>query len=192
MTTTIVTSRVGRKPIVIPNGVDIQIQDQNLTAKGPKGQLLLALHPLVKIDKDGNTLQLKANVGDKYSRTGTETKLRKSIVGTLRSRINNAIIGVAQGFERKLILVGVGYRAQAKGKVLNLTLGFSHPVNYEIPEGITIETPTQTEILIKGIDRHLVGQTAATIRAIRPPEPYKGKGVKYSNEIIILKETKKK
>jgi large subunit ribosomal protein L6 len=186
------TSRVGRKPITVPSGVDVKILDQRLTIKGPKGQSSISLHPLVQIDHEGNIIKLSPTTAKNYTRSGIETKLKSSIVGTLRAKINNVITGVTAGFERKLILVGVGYRAQAKGKVLSLSLGFSHPVNFTAPEGITIETPSQTEVVIKGIDKNLVGQIAATIRATRGPEPYKGKGVRYSNEVIKLKETKKK
>ncbi len=185
-------SRVGRKPITLPSGVDVKVQDQNIMIKGPKGQLSIDLHPQVQIEKEGNVLSLKQNGSKVYSRSGIESKLKRSILGTLRARINNIVIGVTEGYERKLTLIGVGYRAQAKGKILSLSLGFSHPVNFDVPEGITIDTPSQTEIVIKGVDKHMVGQTAAKIRAIRSPEPYKGKGIRYSNEVIILKETKKK
>ncbi|OGT41621.1 MAG: 50S ribosomal protein L6 [Gammaproteobacteria bacterium RIFCSPHIGHO2_12_FULL_37_34] len=184
------TSRIGRKPVVIPSGVDIKIQDQTLSAKGPKGQLSIALHPFVQVTmKDGHINLQHAQCG---KITGLETKLYRSIVGTARATIQNVIHGITHGFERRLALVGVGYRAQAKGKILSLSLGFSHPTDFVVPEGVVVETPTQTDILIKGIDKRLVGQVAAKIRSIRKPEPYKGKGVRYTNEIIELKETKKK
>ena len=184
------TSRIGRKPVVIPSGVDIKIKDQTLSAKGPKGQLSLSLHPFVEVSvKEGHINLQHAKCGKV---TGLETKLYRAIVGTSRAKIQNMIQGITHGFELKLALVGVGYRAQVKGKVLSLSLGFSHPTDFSVPEGITIETPTQTEVVIKGIDKHLVGQVAAKIRSIRAPEPYKGKGVRYANEIIELKETKKK
>lgn len=191
MTATI-ASRVGRKPIVIPKGVDIKTQGSDLIIKGPKGQVALHLHPYVEINIDGGELNIKQNANARYTRTGSGSKLKNSIAGTMRSKIHSVVHGVSEGFERKLVLVGVGYRAQAKGKVLGLTLGFSHPVEFPIPEGITIETPSLTEIIIKGVDKHMVGHTASKIRAIRSPEPYKGKGVRYSDEIISLKETKKK
>lgn len=186
------TSRVGRKPIHIPSGVDIKIQDQQVLIKGPKGQSAVELHPWVKAELANGELQLAPNTQDKYCRPGVGVKLRQSITGTIRSKINNAVAGVSKGYERKLVLVGVGYKAQMKGKTLNIAIGFSHPVDYPVPEGLTIETPSPTEIVIKGTDKNLVGQTAATIRGIRAPEPYKGKGIRYSYEVINLKETKKK
>lgn len=186
-----ISSRVGRKPVVVPTGVDVKIQDQHLSVKGPKGQLSIALHPYVRVDLENNQLSVKAKEGDD-SITGPRKKLFRSIVGTTRANIQNSIQGVTKGFERKLVLVGVGYRAQAKGKVLALSLGFSHPTEFKVPEGVTIETPTQTEILVKGMDIEAVGLVAANIRRIRGPEPYKGKGVRYANEVIELKETKKK
>lgn len=186
------TSRIGRKPVAIPSGVEIKIHNQELMAKGPKGQLTLALHPYVQVAMEGSEIKIRPNNGADQVITGAKKKLHRSIAGSIRARIYNIIHGVAHGFERKLLLVGVGYRAQAKGKVLSLSLGFSHPTDFNIPEGITIETPTQTEIIIKGINKELVGLVAANIRKIRSPEPYKGKGVRYANEIIELKETKKK
>jgi large subunit ribosomal protein L6 len=163
-----------------------------LSVKGPKGQLTLNLHPYVQVKVDDG--KVKIDPKDKANEviTGASTKLYKSIAGTVRAKINNLVYGVTHGFERKLVLVGIGYRAQAKGKVLSLSLGFSHPTDFSIPEGVTIETPTQTEISVKGANKDLVGQVAAKIRAIRSPEPYKGKGVRYLNEVIELKETKKK
>lgn len=186
------TSRVARKPVAIPKGVDIKLVDQELIIKGSKGQLSLPVHRHVHVDIQDGQINVRTNTEGGYSRTGSGAKLKKSITGTTRAKIFNMITGVTNGFERKLLLVGVGYRAQAKGKLLGLTLGFSHPVDFKIPEGITIETPSQTEIIVKGIDKHLVGHTAAMIRAIRSPEPYKGKGVRYADENIVRKETKKK
>jgi large subunit ribosomal protein L6 len=176
-------SRVGRKPVELPKGVEISATDAAVKVKGPKGELSLALNPQVEVKvADG-----KAQVG-----TRSETRTARVVSGTTRAIIANMVTGVTKGFERKLELVGVGYRAQAQGKKLNLTLGFSHPVAYAVPDGITIETPSQTEIIVKGIDRQKVGQVAAEIRRYRSPEPYKGKGVRYSGEKVVLKEAKKK
>lgn len=186
------TSRVGRKPVTIPAGVQVSLMGDELSIKGPKGQLKASINSNLMLDIDSNTIKVQSNATGSYTRSGTGSKLARSIAGTTRSKISNMITGVTAGFERKLLLVGVGYRAQAKGKTLGLTIGFSHPVDFVVPEGITIETPTQTEILIKGIDKHLVGHTAAMIRDIRSPEPYKGKGIRYSDEKIAIKETKKK
>lgn len=174
-------SRIANKPVGIPSGVDIKIDGQNVRAKGSKGEMALELHPTVKVVQEDAELKVQAN-----------EKSAVAMAGTMRSLLNNIVVGVSQGFEKKLELVGVGYRAQAKGKSLNLSLGFSHPVDYSVPEGITIETPSQTEILVKGSDKQQVGQVAAEIRAYRPPEPYKGKGVKYADERIVRKEAKKK
>ncbi len=185
-------SRVARKPVSIPAGVDVKVVGQQLAVKGPKGQLTMPLDTSLAIDVEGNLVHIKASTVKTYTRTGSGSKLKKSIAGTTRAKLANMISGVTKGFEKKLLLVGVGYKAQAKGKVLGLTIGFSHPVEVPIPEGITVETPIPTEVLIKGIDKHLVGHTAAIIRAVRGPEPYKGKGIKYSDEVIIRKETKKK
>jgi len=189
---TTTTSRIGRKPVTVPSGVDVKIHDQKLSVKGPKGNLTMPLHPYVTVTVDKNEIKVQPSTVDKKLITGASSKLYRSIAGTVRANINNVIHGVTQGFERKLLLVGVGYRAQAKGKVLSLSLGYSHPTDYNVPEGVTIETPTQTEILIKGANKELVGLVAAQIRKVRGPEPYKGKGVRYSNEVIELKETKKK
>lgn len=175
-------SRIAKKPIEIPSGAAVTISGQTVNIKGPKGNTSMDLHETVAIAQEGNQL----NVSSKLE-TGT-----LAMSGTMRSLVNNMIVGVTQGFEKKLELIGVGYRAQAQGKTLNLTLGFSHPVNYPVPEGITIETPSQTEILVKGIDKQKVGQVSAEIRAYRPPEPYKGKGVRYSDEYVVRKEAKKK
>jgi len=171
------------KPVSIPSGVTIDVSGQGLQVKGSKGALAHEVHPVVEVKQDEGGLSFAPRA---------ETKEAISLVGTTRALLNNMIKGVSDGFEKKLELVGVGYRAQAQGKVLNLTLGFSHPVNYAVPEGITIETPSQTEILVKGINKQQVGQVAAEIRAYRPPEPYKGKGVRYSDERIVRKEAKKK
>ncbi len=174
-------SRIANQPVVVPSGVDIKLDGQNVRAKGSKGEMELSLHPAVKVVQEDGVLKV-----------AVDSKSDIAMAGTMRSLLNNLVVGVSQGFERKLELVGVGYRAQSKGKSLNLSLGFSHPVDYVVPEGITIETPSQTEILIKGFDKQKVGQVAAEIRSYRPPEPYKGKGVKYADERIIRKEAKKK
>jgi len=186
------TSRVGRLPVTIPQGVEVKTQDNKLSAKGPKGQLFVDIHPYVKVNVAGDTINVSLNNAVDEVITGLSKKLYRSIAGTTRANISNAITGVTKGFERKLLLVGVGYRAQAKGKILGLSLGFSHPTDFTLPDGVTVETPTQTEIIVKGTDKTLVGEVAAKIRSIRSPEPYKGKGVRYSDEVIELKETKKK
>lgn len=174
-------SRVAKKPITLPKDVSVEIKGQALAFKGTKGKAEYTLHPDVEAHLEAKTLTMKPRVAHAMP-----------ITGTMRAIVNNFVIGVSSGFTRKLELKGVGYRAQVKGKILNLALGFSHPVDYPIPDGITIETPTQTEVLIHGIDKAQVGQVAAEVRAFRPPEPYKGKGVRYANEVIELKETKKK
>lgn len=186
------TSRIGRKPVSVPAGVEVNVQDKTLSVKGPKGTLVISLHSFVLVTIANNEIKIEPNKIDNRLITGSSAKLYKSIAGTVRANISNVIHGVTQGFERKLTLVGVGYRAQAKGKILSLSLGFSHPTDFSVPEGITIETPTQTEILVKGINKELVGLVASQIRSIRSPEPYKGKGVRYANEVIEIKETKKK
>ncbi len=170
-------------PLEIPAGVEVNITNQDVNVKGSKGTMDHKVHDSVEIKRDGDVLSF-------VPREGVSGAIAQA--GTARSLVNSMIIGVSQGFEKKLLLVGVGYRAQMQGKTVNLTLGFSHPVNYELPEGITAETPSQTEIVIKGIDKQRVGQVAADIRAFRPPEPYKGKGVKYADEHIVRKEAKKK
>jgi len=175
-------SRIAKAPVAIPKGVDVQLGD-TLSVKGPKGQLAMQLHPAVALDRDGDELKVT---------TKQPGQQAVALAGTTRALVNNMITGVSTGFERKLTIIGVGYRAQAQGKKLNLTLGFSHPVVYEVPEGITIETPSQTEILVKGADKQLVGQVAAEIRRYRPPEPYKGKGVRYDDEHVVKKQAKKK
>lgn len=176
-------SRVAKKPIEVPKGVEVSVNAGIITVKGPKGSLQQSLNDAVEMRREGDTLTFEG-------RSGKEGAWAHA--GTARALLNNMITGVSKGFERKLELVGVGYRAQAQGKSLNLTLGFSHPVNYPVPEGITIETPSQTEVVVRGSDKQKVGQVAAEIRAYRPPEPYKGKGVKYSDEVIMRKEAKKK
>lgn len=177
-------SRVAKKPISLPAGVEVDIAGQTVNVKGTKGQLSVQLHESVGLARnDAN--ELVVNVKSDSAQAWAQA-------GTARALVSNVVTGVSVGFERKLQLVGVGYRAQAQGKVLNLSLGFSHPVNYSVPDGVTIETPSQTEIVVKGADKQRVGQVAADIRAYRPPEPYKGKGVRYSDEIVVRKEAKKK
>jgi len=170
-------------PVSIPSGVEVKVVEQSVSVKGSKGTLDHVVHPSVEVATQDSQVSLTP-------RKGVNGAIAQS--GTARALINNMVTGVSSGFEKKLELVGVGYRAQVQGKTLNLTLGFSHPVSYEMPEGITLETPSQTEILVKGIDKQRVGQVAAEIRAYRPPEPYKGKGVKYADEHIVRKEAKKK
>ena len=173
-------SRIAKSPIRTPAGVEIDIKDGEVRVKGPKGSLSLQLHPNVSLAKDEDQYVVSpASDGD------------VAMAGTFRSLVNNMVIGVSAGFEKKLALVGVGYRAQAQGKNLNLTLGYSHPIEYKTPEGITIEVPSQTEIVVKGCDKQKVGQVASEIRAFRPPEPYKGKGVRYADERVVRKEAKK-
>lgn len=176
-------SRVANSPVTIPGGVDIKLDGSNLTVKGANGQMSHVIHPSVELEIDENAIKFKWDVNDNKA---------KAFAGTTRALVNNLVTGVSKGFEKKLTLIGVGYRAQAKGKVLNLTLGFSHPIDFEIPEGITIETPSQTEVVVKGSDKQKVGQVAAKIRSYRPPEPYKGKGVRYTDEYVARKEAKKK
>ncbi|MCD6039451.1 MAG: rplF [Gammaproteobacteria bacterium] len=185
-------SRVARKPIIIPRGVDVKIQDQMIAIKGPKGHLTLPIHPYVQVELAENNIKVTSHASGGYCRKGSGSKLLNAMPGTLRSKINSAVLGVSTGFEKKLSLVGVGYRAQMKGKVLTLSVGSSHPVEVTAPEGITIETPSPTEIVVKGADKHQVGHIALKIRRKRLPEPYKGKGIRYADEVIILKETKKK
>lgn len=183
-------SRIASKPVVVPSGVAVELQGKLLKIKGAKGTLESSLNPFVAVAVEGNTINVAKNEAAKPRKE--QKHLAASIAGTTRALIQNMVTGVHQGFEKKLQLVGVGYRANAQGSVLNLTLGFSHPVNFAIPEGIKIETPEQTVILVKGVDKQLVGQVAANIRGYRPPEPYKGKGVRYSDEVVRQKETKKK
>ena len=176
-------SRVAKKPVALPAGVSVAVDGRKVSVKGAKGALDFELHPTVAIVHENNELKLVPQ---------SEAAEHRAMAGTMRALVANMVTGVSKGFERKLQLVGVGYRAQAQGAALNLTLGFSHPVVFDVPQGITVETPTQTEILVKGVDKQKVGQVAAKIRAFRPPEPYKGKGVRYGGEKIELKEAKKK
>jgi large subunit ribosomal protein L6 len=176
-------SRIASNPVALPQGVEVTLGDSDISVKGAKGTLAMAINPQVEIVKGDNVLTFVARSEDSFSR---------AMSGTTRALVNNMVVGVSQGFETKLDLVGVGYRAQVQGKKLNLTLGFSHPVIYELPEGVSAETPSQTEVLLKSADKQKLGQAVAEIRAFRPPEPYKGKGVQISGEYIRRKEAKKK
>lgn len=176
-------SRVGKLPVAVPAGVDVSVQGGQIQVKGAGGALALSLNNLVSVVSEAGKLSFTP-VND--------SREADAMTGTMRQLVNNMVIGVSKGFEKKLNLVGVGYKAQASGTKLNLAVGYSHPVNIEMPAGITVATPTPTEILIKGADRQRVGQIAAEIRAVRPPEPYKGKGIRYADEKITIKETKKK
>jgi large subunit ribosomal protein L6 len=176
-------SRIARKPITVPSGTEVKINGQNIAAKGVLGSNELILHDAVAVSQEDGVLQVAAK---------TAIKSDIAMAGTMRVLLSNLVAGVSTGFEKKLTLVGVGYRAQMQGSKLNLTLGFSHPVEYAVPAGVQIETPSQTEVVIKGNDKQVVGQVAADIRAFRPPEPYKGKGVRYSDEHVVKKEAKKK
>ena len=176
-------SRIAKNPIQVVSGVSVAISGQTVDIKGPKGDLNITVHEDVEVKQEENLLRIAPRNGSKPA---------DAMAGTTRALLNNMVTGVHSGFERKLKLVGVGYRAQTQGKKLSLTLGFSHPVDYEVPDGITVETPSQTEIVVTGVDKQKVGQVAADIRSYRPPEPYKGKGVRYSDETIVLKEAKKK
>lgn len=185
-------SRIASRPVIIPSGVTVQLLDgvTSIHIKGPKGDLTSSLNEFVTVTIDGNSIHVANNTNAKPKKE--QQHLAASISGTTRALLQNMVVGVQQGFEKRLQLVGVGYRAQVQGDVLNLTLGFSHPVNFTVPAGIKIETPEPTVILVKGIDKQLVGQVSANIRAYRPPEPYKGKGVRYSDEVVRKKESKKK
>jgi len=176
-------SRVANSPVAIPKGVEVNIAGGAINIKGSKGALTHNIANAVQVTQEDSEIKFVPRDGQPNA---------DALAGTTRAIVNNMVTGVSVGFERKLQLVGVGYRAQAQGKVLNLSLGFSHPVAFPVPEGITIETPSQTEVVIKGVDKQQVGQIAANIRAIRPPEPYKGKGVRYADEHIVRKEAKKK
>lgn len=178
-------SRVAKNPVQIPKGIDINIAGSQLNIKGSKGSLTMKINASVSVVKnqENNTLVFEAKDGSKHA---------NAMAGTTRALVMNMVTGVNQGFQKKLSLVGVGYRANAQGKTLNLTLGFSHPVNYQLPDGVTAETPSQTEILLKSADKQLLGQVAAEVRSLRPPEPYKGKGVRYADEQVHRKEAKKK
>ncbi|OFZ93094.1 MAG: 50S ribosomal protein L6 [Betaproteobacteria bacterium RIFCSPLOWO2_12_FULL_62_58] len=176
-------SRIGKSPVVLPEKVEVALNQSEISVKGPLGVLTQKLTPNVTVEKIDNRIEFRVTNNSHHA---------NAMSGTLRALIANMVTGVTKGFEKKLTLVGVGYRAQAQGDKLNLSLGFSHPVVHQMPKGVKAETPTQTEIVIKGVDRQLVGQVAAEVRGYRSPEPYKGKGVRYANERIVLKETKKK
>jgi large subunit ribosomal protein L6 len=176
-------SRIAKYPVPVPDKVQVTIDESAVTVKGPLGTLSQDMSPSVVVKLEGGSLTFAA---------ADESKEANAMSGTMRAQVANMVQGVKDGFQKKLTLVGVGYRAQAQGNKLNLTLGFSHPISYALPEGVKAETPTQTEILIKGVDRQKVGQVAAEVRAHRPPEPYKGKGVRYADEKVVIKETKKK
>ncbi len=176
-------SRIAKAPVTIPSGVDVQVDGNNVTVKGSKGLLTFNFDSSVSMEITDNVISMQWNKDDKKA---------TAQAGTARAIVNNMVTGVSAGFEKKLTLVGVGYRAQAKENILSLSLGFSHPVDFEVPAGVSVETPSQTEIVLKGSDKQLVGQVAAKIRAYRPPEPYKGKGVRYSDEHVARKEAKKK
>ena len=176
-------SRVGKMPVTIPAGVDVSIKDDQISVKGAGGSLSLAQNALVKVSNNEGKLSFEP-VND--------SREANAMSGTVRQLVNNMVLGVSKGFEKKLTLIGVGFKAAASGAKLNLSVGYSHPVNFEMPAGITVATPTPTEIVIKGANRQVVGQLAAEIRAVRPPEPYKGKGIRYADEKVVIKETKKK
>ena len=176
-------SRIAKYPVSVPKGVEFTVASGQISIKGPLGTLARAADPNVEVKKDGEQVVFRALGNSNHA---------NAMSGTMRALVANMVAGVTKGFERKLTLVGVGFRAQAQGDKLNLTLGYSHPVVHQMPKGIKVATPTQTEIIISGIDKQLVGQVAAEVRAHRPPEPYKGKGVRYVGEVIVLKETKKK
>lgn len=173
-------SRVAKTPIAVPKGVEFKLEDGEIRVKGPKGALAMPVHPEIELVQDNGEISVKS-----------PTSGSTALAGTYRALVNNLVVGVTDGFEKKLNLVGVGYRAQVQGKTLSMTLGFSQPVEYQAPEGITIEAPSQTEVVVKGCDKQRVGQVAAEIRAFRPPEPYKGKGVRYADEYVARKEAKK-
>jgi len=176
-------SRVAKNPIALPKGVEVKLAGGEIVVKGPLGSTSRPINDAVEIKLENDTLTFAARDESKHSR---------AMSGTMRALLNNMVIGVSTGFKRELKLVGVGYRAQAQGDTLNLTLGFSHPVAHKMPAGVKVETPTQTDIVLKGVDKQQVGQVAAEVRAYRSPEPYKGKGVRYTDEVVVLKETKKK
>ena len=176
-------SRIAKMGVSVPTGVDVQLKSDLITVKGSGGELKLAPNPLVKITAENGKLSFTPV---------DESRQANAMSGTMRQMVNNMVQGVSKGFEKKLTLVGVGFRAQAQGAKLNLSVGYSHPVNFEMPAGISVATPTPTEIIIKGADRQSVGQVAAKVREVRPPEPYKGKGIRYADERVVIKETKKK
>ncbi len=175
-------SRIAKYPVVVPKGVEVKLSELDVSVKGPLGTLSQALLPDVTVAAENGVLSIRAGVSPNAN----------AMSGTMRALLANMVTGVTQGFQKKLSLVGVGYKAQAQGTKLNLSLGFSHPVVHDMPVGIKVETPTPTEIIIKGVDKQLVGKVAAEVRSYRPPEPYKGKGVRYSDEVVVIKETKKK
>ena len=176
-------SRIAKYPVAIPSGVQVALAGARLSVKGPKGTLEHEVHPLVKVTQEDNLL--------KFQRTN-DSSMARAVSGTTRALVNNMVTGVARGFEKKLTIIGVGYRVAVQGKKLNLTLGYSHPIIYDIPNGITVEAPDQTSLVVKGADKQMVGQVAAEIRRYRAPEPYKGKGVRYADEVVVKKEAKKK
>ena len=176
-------SRVGKRPVAVPSGVTATVDGQTVKMKGPKGQLQFVVHDDVEVKLESGQIKVKPRA---------ETNRARALYGTARAQVANLVEGVTKGFEKKLTLVGVGYKAAAQGAKLNLQVGYSHPVNIDMPQGITVATPTPTEVVVKGADRQRVGQVAAEIRAVRPPEPYKGKGIRYADEKIVIKETKKK
>jgi large subunit ribosomal protein L6 len=176
-------SRIGKNPIVVPKGVEVTLSTKEVAVKGPLGTLTQRLNSDIRLERDGDTLLCQVN---------NDSTQANAMSGTIRALVANMVEGVTKGFERKLTLVGVGYRAQAQGDKLNLALGFSHPVVHQMPKGVKVETPSQTEIILRGTDKQQVGQVAAEVRAYRSPEPYKGKGVRYAGEKVVLKETKKK
>jgi large subunit ribosomal protein L6 len=176
-------SRIAKYPVDVPKGVEVKLADGLLSIKGPKGRIEYRVHPKVKVTQEAQHIKFAA---------GDESRFADAMSGTTRALVFNMVHGVTKGFEKRMTIIGVGYRAAVQGKSLNLTLGYSHPVVYPIPEGITIETPSQTEIVVKGADKQMVGQVAAEIRAYRAPEPYKGKGVRYTDEHVVKKEAKKK
>lgn len=176
-------SRIANAPVTIPSGVELKLDGQNVSVKGPKGELRIAAHELVEVAQEDSVFRVRSRV---------DSKEAVALAGTTRALVNNMVNGVTNGFEKRLTIIGVGYRAQAQGQKLNLTLGFSHPVAYDVPEGVSVETPTQTEVVVRGADKQQVGQVAAEIRAYRPPEPYKGKGIRYSDEYVLRKQAKKK
>lgn len=176
-------SRVASNPVALPKGVEATVTDTEFSVKGGKGNLSLMLHKSVQINRDGDTLQVSARDGSRQA---------DALAGTFRALINNMVHGVSQGFQKKLLLQGVGYRAKAQGNVLNITVGYSHPIDFNVPAGVTAETPTQTEIILSGADKQQIGEVAAKIREFRPPEPYKGKGIRYADETVYRKEAKKK
>jgi large subunit ribosomal protein L6 len=176
-------SRVAKSPVVVPQGVDVAIKEDQISVKGSLGALSLAQSALVTVKSEGGKITFVPT---------DDTRQADAMSGTMRQLVNNMVVGVAKGFEKKLTLIGVGYKAQAQGAKLNLNVGYSHPVVMDMPAGIKVETPSPTEVVIKGFDRQRVGQVAAEVRAVRPPEPYKGKGIRYADETVVIKETKKK